>query len=121
MRLDLRQLGKQLPGFFEIRGVEAFGEPVIDRRKQLVTLVTPALIAPQADEARRGPQFERLSLLPLRDGKGFSIRLLRGSSVADRTVSAQFAAQAQELGPPPPIANLLGHDEGLGLLEIAGT
>ena len=57
----------------EIEGVETLGEPAIDGRKHLVTLLTPALIAPQADEARRGPQFERLSLLPLRDGKGFSI------------------------------------------------
>ena len=57
----------------EIEGVETLGEPAIDECKQLVTLLTPALIAPQADEARRGPQFERLSLLPLRDGKGFSI------------------------------------------------
>jgi hypothetical protein len=37
------------------------------------------LIAPQPRHAGRGPQFERVSLLPLRDGKGSSKRLLRGS------------------------------------------
>jgi len=104
-----------------IGGVEALGEPVVNGCQQLACFGPPPLLSPQAGEARRGPQFERLSLLPLRHHKGFSIRLLRGGSVADRTDSVQFAAQAQELRPPPPIAHLLGCDEGLGLLEIART
>ena len=63
----LRQLGKQRLGFFEIRGVEAFGEPGVNRRQQVARLRAPPLFAPQSGEAQSAAQFPELGLLLLSD------------------------------------------------------
>src|SRR5215831_14410227 len=62
-----RQLIEQPLRFFQIGGVEALGEPAVDGRKKFARLGPPALLAPPPGEARRGPQFIGLCLLPSRD------------------------------------------------------
>ena len=52
----LSQFTEQRLGFFQIGGVEAFGEPDVDRREQVACLVPAALLAPQPGEACRGAQ-----------------------------------------------------------------
>jgi hypothetical protein len=101
----------------EVGCVEPFGEPTINRCEQIAGFVRPALVAPQPGEPGRGAQFERLGLLPARDGNRFPIRLLRGRSVPDGPAPVQITAQAKELSPPPTVAYLLGPRESfLGLL-----
>src|SRR5262252_6748393 len=55
-----RQLVEQRLGILQDRCVEAFGEPVVDRREQFAGLGAFALIAPEAGEAGRGAQLEKL-------------------------------------------------------------
>src|SRR6266566_3390821 len=62
----LRQLIEQHLRFFEIRRVEAFGEPAVDRREKVAGFGAPALLAPQPREARRDAQFQRFRPLLLR-------------------------------------------------------
>ncbi len=52
------QLLEQRLGVLEVGGVEALGEPVVDRREEVVGLVHVALIAPQAGEAGRSAQLQ---------------------------------------------------------------
>jgi hypothetical protein len=55
---DSRQLVEQRLRFFQIGGVEALGEPAINRGEQIAGLGAPALVAPQPREACRGTQFK---------------------------------------------------------------
>ena len=57
------QLVEQRLGILQIGGVEALGEPAVDRRQQLARLGGLALVAPQPGEAGGGAQFPRLRLL----------------------------------------------------------
>ena len=54
---------EQRPGFLQVGGVEAFGEPAVDRRQQCAGVVPLALALPEATEARRGPQLPGFGLL----------------------------------------------------------
>jgi hypothetical protein len=54
----LRQSIEQRPGLLQIRGVEPFGEPAIDRRQQRMGLSPLALLLPEATEAHGGPQLQ---------------------------------------------------------------
>src|SRR6476659_3348808 len=49
----LSQFVEQSLGFFEVGGVEAFGEPGEDRGEQCHRLLRPALLLAQAGEAHR--------------------------------------------------------------------
>jgi hypothetical protein len=51
------QLVEQPLRFFQIGGVEAFGEPTIDRRDQLAGFGAVTLVVAQPGTAHRGPQF----------------------------------------------------------------
>ena len=53
-----RQLIEQPLRFFQISGVEALGEPAVNRRQKLVRFGPPSLFAPEPREARRGTQFQ---------------------------------------------------------------
>ncbi len=59
----LRQFVEQRFGILQIGGVEALGEPAVDRGEQRVRLGGLALVAPQPGEAGGGAQFPRLRLL----------------------------------------------------------
>src|SRR6516165_9901987 len=69
-----RQFVEQRLCFFQIGGVESFGEPAVDRGEEVAGFGTPALFAPQPREARGGAQFQRFRLLGLGDAE----RLLQG-------------------------------------------
>jgi len=60
-------------GVLQDRSVEAFGEPAVDRRKQVAGFGALALIAPQAGEAGGGAQLPDFRTLPLRDLHGLII------------------------------------------------
>src|SRR5438132_986995 len=63
---------------FQIGGVEAFGEPAVDRREEVAGFVAPILIAAEPGEADGGAQFPELGLLLHGDAQGFVIHLLGG-------------------------------------------
>jgi hypothetical protein len=60
------ELVEQRPGISEIGGVEALGEPAVDRREQVVRLGAPALLGPESGEAGRGAQLQGFRLLAAR-------------------------------------------------------
>jgi len=51
------QFGEERLCVFQVGGVEALGEPGVDRGEEVVRLGVPALVAPQPGEARGGTQF----------------------------------------------------------------
>jgi len=61
--LSVVQLVEQRLGFLQIECVEAFGEPVVDRREKIVGLVPLPLITHEARQARRRAQLPGLCLL----------------------------------------------------------
>src|SRR5215472_11813819 len=48
---------------FEVGGIEAFGEPAVDRREQVVRFGAATLVAAEPSEARGGAQFPEFGLL----------------------------------------------------------
>src|SRR5439155_16152974 len=58
-----------------VGGVEALGEPAVNRREETARFGPPALLAPQPGEAGRSAQLIGLGLLPARDAQ----RLLEGA------------------------------------------
>ena len=75
---SLIEIVEQCLRLFEVGGVEAFGEPAIERREEITGLGTAALVAAEPGEARSGAQFPELGLLLLRDAQGFAIEFLSG-------------------------------------------
>src|SRR5579864_6195878 len=61
--LSVVQLVEQRLGLLEIARVEAFSEPAVDRREEIMGLVPLALIAPEPRQARGGAKFPGFSLL----------------------------------------------------------
>src|ERR671918_1919043 len=57
------KLLEQRLGVLQVGGVEALGEPAVDRREQVVGLGAPALVAPEPRQAGRGAQLPGLRLL----------------------------------------------------------
>jgi hypothetical protein len=57
---------------------EAFGEPAVDRREQIVGCGAAALIAAQTGEAHGGAQFPELGPLLPGDAQGLAIKFLGG-------------------------------------------
>ena len=57
-----RQLVEQRLSLFQVDGVEAFGEPAIDRREQVARFGVAALVTAEPGEARGGTQFPKLGL-----------------------------------------------------------
>jgi hypothetical protein len=56
---------EQLVRILQVGGIEALGEPALDRREQVVCLGPPTLLGPQPGEAHRRAQFQRLRPLTL--------------------------------------------------------
>jgi hypothetical protein len=90
----LYQLGEEFCGVFQIGGVEALGEPAVDGRKKFARLGPPALLAPEAGEARRGAQFvaPRALLSGYRQGGAERVLGLRRIGIWQPT--GELAAQA---------------------------
>jgi SAM domain (Sterile alpha motif) len=63
------QFGEKGLCLLQIPGVEAFGEPVVNRGEQLIRFLASALALPQACEAHRRAQLPGLGLLAARPGK----------------------------------------------------
>jgi len=61
--LSVVQLGEQRLGLLQIERVEAFGEPAVDRREQLASLLRLPLITPKPRHARGGAEFPGFGLL----------------------------------------------------------
>src|SRR5262245_60699508 len=57
------QFFEQCFGVLEVSGVEALGEPAIDRRQQRLRCGLLALLLPQATETHGGAQFQSFRLL----------------------------------------------------------
>jgi len=61
---------------FQIGGVEAFGEPPVDRSEEVEGFCAAVLIATQPGEAHGGAQFPELGLLLPGDAQSFAIQFL---------------------------------------------
>src|SRR6516165_5405774 len=72
------QLVEQRLCLFEVRRIEAFGEPAVDRRQKVAGFGGATLVAAQPSEARRGAQFPELGVLLPGDAQGFAIELVGG-------------------------------------------
>jgi hypothetical protein len=57
-------------GVFQVRGVEALGEPAVDGREHCARFIAFALLIEQTGKAHRRAQLGRLRLLPTRDDHG---------------------------------------------------
>jgi hypothetical protein len=89
----------------EVLRVEAFGEPGVDRGKEVARVGAPALIAPQARKARRGAQLERARALLAGDGEGAVVAgggLVGGAAGREE----QVAVEAVEVGVEVRLASL---------------
>src|ERR1700720_793522 len=63
---------------FEVGGVEAFGEPAVDRREEVAGFGAPTLVSAEPGEAHGGAQFPELGLLHPGDAQGFAILCFGG-------------------------------------------
>src|SRR5947199_10446884 len=61
--LQLPELGEKRLRLLQILGVEAFGEPVVDRGQEVIGVLALALALPQTCQAHRGAQLPGLRLL----------------------------------------------------------
>src|SRR5262249_21695323 len=67
-----RQLIEQRFGVLQDGRVEAFGEPVVDRREEITGFGALPLVAPEAGKAHRSPQLPEFRTLPTRNGDGLA-------------------------------------------------
>src|SRR6516165_734474 len=88
------QLGEEFRGVFQVRGVEALGEPAVERREQVARLALAALLPPQPGEARGGAQFVAPCALLAGDRQGGAERALGFRWIGVRQASGELAAQA---------------------------
>ena len=79
------ELIEQRSRVLEVGGVEAFGEPAVDRREQIASRGVAALVAAQSGKARGGAQFPELGLLLPGDAKGLSIQFSAASECPCRS------------------------------------
>jgi CreA protein len=75
----LRQCLQQRLGILEIGRVEALGEPAVDRRQQVVSLLALTLLLPQASEAHGSTEFQRPGLLQTIVYLAYRTRVVEGS------------------------------------------
>jgi hypothetical protein len=96
------QLVEQRLCLFEVGGLEALGEPAVDRREEVAGFPPPALLAPQPCKADGGAQFQRFRLL----GLGDADRLLKGGlALVELVLGEQYSpGKPVEFGFPPALA-----------------
>ena len=78
----MAQLIQQRLRVLQVRRIETFGEPIVDRTEQITGFRALALVAPEPGEAGRCPQLEELCALPLGNGDGLTIVPLGPGSIA---------------------------------------
>ena len=111
------QLLQQRLCLLQIGSIKPFGEPAIDRGKQLAGLGAFALLLPQATEAHSGPQLQRFRLLAAGDVQGALEAFFRSQC---RTLHPAFRMQKQDTLQatdfrfPPAFLMLLHQGVGLG-------
>src|SRR5262249_4234990 len=85
--------------FLQVGGVKPLGKPAVDRRQQVVSCRALALLLPQARQAHRRAQFQRLGLLLPSDRNGLpeilfhNLRDLCPASTAVGGVYAELCLQ----------------------------
>ena len=70
-----RQFVEQRLCFFEIGGIEAFGEPVVNRREKIAGLVVTTLVSTEPGEATAARNSQSFTLL-LGNAQSFAIEFL---------------------------------------------
>jgi hypothetical protein len=99
-----RQTLKQVAGGLQIRGREAFGEPIINRCKRCSRLVVAALAHPQTGNAESYPQFPKQSALLAGDFSRMVEAIFRHRGGLIRGLLEQhFAFDAEQLRRIPPV------------------
>ena len=101
---SLSQLGEQFPGIPEIGGVEALGEPAVDGREQLACLASPALLAPEPGEVRRGAQFVAACALLAGDRQCGAERIRGLGRIGIWQPGGELTAQSMNFCVPAPLA-----------------
>src|SRR6266404_1102795 len=99
------QLFEQRLGVPQDRRVEAFGEPAIPQREEVVRFRALALVAPQAGEVGRSAQPKRLRALALGHSDRSMIILLRSGLVASHI--HQIASKSMQLDLTGPLVGRL--------------
>ena len=107
LRSPLGKLAQKHLRFFQILRVEAFGEPVVDGRKQVARFLALALAFPQAGEAGGGAELPGLRLLLARPGES-------GATFScERIGPTKQSPIIATLSPPCPFDMLDRHINGL--------
>jgi hypothetical protein len=68
-----RQFFEQSLCLFEVRRIETFGEPAVNRCQKIAGSDAMTLVTKQSGEAQGGAQLPKLSSLLLRNAQGFAI------------------------------------------------
>src|SRR4051794_14344306 len=69
LKWELGEQFEQCLGLYQVRGIESFGKPLVNRSQQLIALPAFILLLPKAAQAHSGSQFQRFCLLLAGDGK----------------------------------------------------
>src|ERR1700722_10363125 len=93
---------KQRLRLLQIKRVEAFTEPAVDRSEKIAGRIPLALIAPEPRHAHRSTQFPGLCLLRSRNGKRTLEIRLRFHRVPLERRERDFSCYTIDLGFPPP-------------------
>ena len=84
--------------FLQIAGIEAFGEPVVDRREQFASLVSLASIAPEPRHAHSDAQLERSSPLLAGEFESLNKDCFRFHGCSEK--QSEFAFNSEHVGLP---------------------
>src|SRR5262249_6735381 len=117
----LAQLVEHCLRILEVGRVEAFGEPAVDRREQVMGFGTAALVAAELGEGDGGAQFPELGPLLLGDRQGLFIELRGGVGIALPQHQLAFVPVQLRREPvlPYPSSDLQGIvQQGQGLLDL---
>jgi hypothetical protein len=109
-----RQLGEKHFGFFQIERIEAFGEPVVDRREQFASLLPLTLVAPEPREAHCSAEFPQFRLLLTGKRKCLLKRGFRLVVQPRPMGNEQLSLKAKQFRFIPPLAGRLGRRQPFG-------
>src|SRR5690242_12076069 len=92
----LPELGEQNLCLLQILGVEALGEPVVDRGEQVTRFCAPALVAPEPRQTHSGTQLERFGFLGASGFDGSAETVFCTALVSGIEAQQQFAPDAMQ-------------------------